>query len=133
MWVTVRSAFQRLSLKGGDRRVTSLKTIVGTNVRALRKLKGLSQATLAEMAELSTDMLGRIERGQASPSFETVEALASALAVSPSSLFGCGDFPDQGSTRGRALRQVYADLAQANDDQVALIQRLVAAVVERKG
>lgn len=109
--------------------MASLKSIFGTNVRTLRKLRGFSQAALAERAELSTDMLGRIERGQASPSFDTAEALAHALAVSPVALFGYGDFPGEDSVRGRALRDIMSELARANDDQVALVHRLILAAL----
>lgn len=104
----------------------------GTNVRTLRKLRGFSQAELAERADLSTDMLGRIERGQASSSFDTVEALARALTVSPAALFGHGDFPDEDSDRGRALRDIMSELARANDDQIALVLRLILAALHQK-
>ena len=111
--------------------MTSLKSIFGTNVRSLRKLRGLSQAALAEKAEISTDMLGRLERGEASPSFDTAEALADALAVSPVALFGHGDFPAEDSARGKALRDIAGELAGANDDQVALVCRVVHAVLQK--
>lgn len=112
--------------------MTTLKNIFGTNVRTLRKLRGFSQAELAERADLSTDMLGRIERGQASSSFDTVEALARALTVSPAALFGHSDFPDEDSGRGRALRDIMSELARANDEQIALVLRLILAALHQK-
>lgn len=112
--------------------MTSLREIFGTNLRALRKLRGLSQASLAEKAEISTDMLGRLERGTASPSFESIETLATVLEVPAGALFGANTVSDQSTPRGRSLQQISADLARANDEQIFLIRRLIRAVFDQE-
>lgn len=60
----------------------------GQRVRSLRAGLGLSQARLAETIGKSVEWVRRIELGRASPSFETISALAKALGVSPAELFG---------------------------------------------
>lgn len=65
-----------------------LKELFGDCVRAHRAAKGVSQAKLADDAGISEVWLRRIERGDASPSFETVSSLATALNVEPAELFG---------------------------------------------
>jgi len=60
----------------------------GLRVKALRVSLGLSQQRLAEAIGKSVEWVRRIEAGRASPSFETISALAAALGVAPSQLFG---------------------------------------------
>jgi len=64
-----------------------MKKLFGERVKALRRMAGLTQARLASMTGLSDRFLGRVERGLAAPSFESVESLARALKVAPALLF----------------------------------------------
>lgn len=59
----------------------------GKEVRARRKARGITQGALAEAASLSEDWVRRIERGAGAPSFDALDALASALGTSVSDLF----------------------------------------------
>lgn len=58
----------------------------GRVVRVARQERGLSQETLAELADLNRSYVGEIERGLATPSLITVEKIAAALQLKPSSL-----------------------------------------------
>lgn len=58
----------------------------GETVRHLRKQAGLSQEALAELANLSADFLGFIERGENVPTLTTILQLARALGVQPSKI-----------------------------------------------
>jgi transcriptional regulator with XRE-family HTH domain len=57
-----------------------LKTF-GRSVRSLRKRRGLSQETLAEMCGLSRNYISDIERGVRNPGLLVTVALAKALKV----------------------------------------------------
>ena len=59
----------------------NLKTI-GKNIRKYRKEKDIRQDKLAEMADLSTNYIGMIERGEKIPSLETFLKICEALDVS---------------------------------------------------
>lgn len=65
---------------------SSLSSHFGARLRKLRTERGLSQATLAERIGISANHLGIIERGESSPTLETVEAIADALMVDPALL-----------------------------------------------
>ena len=108
--------------------MSDLGKILATNLKLQRKAKGLSQASLAEKAGISTDMLGRIERGAASPSFPTIDALARQLEIPPAALFGHDILSTQDGPRGQVIQKIAASLAKANDEQLQLILRLVNAV-----
>ena len=58
----------------------------GKRVREVRQAKGLSQMALADLLQVTTTYIGRIERGERSPSLPTVARLAKVLGTSVSDL-----------------------------------------------
>jgi transcriptional regulator with XRE-family HTH domain len=59
---------------------------VGKNLKELRTRVALTQAELAEKAELTTAAVARIERDEAEPRMTTIRKLAAALDVKPAEL-----------------------------------------------
>lgn len=57
------------------------------NLKRLRRKAGMSQAQVAEKAEIHVNYYARIERGETNPSLETLEAIAKALKVKAYSTF----------------------------------------------
>jgi DNA-binding XRE family transcriptional regulator len=60
---------------------------VGKTLRRIRKAKGMSQAALAERADLSREYVNKIEAGRYDPPLSTINALAKALGVKPGRFF----------------------------------------------
>jgi len=56
---------------------------VAHNVRARRKLLGLSQEALAERAGLHRTYVGSIERAERNVSVDNIDRLATALGIDP--------------------------------------------------
>ena len=54
---------------------------MGETVRKIRLAKKLSQAKLAELAELSREYINKIEAGKYDPPLSTINAIAEALGV----------------------------------------------------
>ena len=65
----------------------ALQKKFGRRVRSLRKQRDLTQEQLSEAAHVSPEYISKIERGKASPSFDSISNLASALRVAPGDLF----------------------------------------------
>lgn len=63
------------------------KHAFGKNVKYYRYDKGLTQSQLAEKIGVSSNHLGRIERGLHSTDFDIVDELAEILEVRPFELF----------------------------------------------
>lgn len=61
--------------------------LVGDKIRALRAAKGLSQEKLGELADLNSNYIGQIERGEKSISVYTLKKLANGLSLSLEELF----------------------------------------------
>lgn len=63
------------------------RQILGTNLRRLRKEKGISQERFALEHGFDRTYISGIERGERNPTVQVVERLAKALEVSISELF----------------------------------------------
>jgi len=59
---------------------------MGKRVRALREQRGISQETLADLADIHRNYISQIEGGKRNLSFFNVVKIAPALKVSPSKL-----------------------------------------------
>ncbi len=64
-----------------------IKSVLGKNIRTLRKQAGWTQEFLAEKTGISVPFMTQIELARKSASLEVVEAIAEALGVSYESLF----------------------------------------------
>ena len=65
----------------------AVKAILGKNVKFLRSRKGLTQAVLAEKADISIIFLSSIERGTKYPKADTLGRIAEVLGVEVFELF----------------------------------------------
>lgn len=72
--------------KNEDRKCAHLKAAIGREVRSIRARYGISATELAAAAGISLGMLSRVENGTISPSLDTLQALSSALGVTPGAL-----------------------------------------------
>lgn len=66
---------------------TNINIAFGKRVAALRKKQKLSQEALAERCSLFRTYIGAIERGEKSPTLNTIEKIAEGLRVSIVELF----------------------------------------------
>jgi transcriptional regulator with XRE-family HTH domain len=71
--------------------MTALIESFGIAVRQSREAQGWSQEGLAERSDLNRSYVGEIERGRAIASLLTVEKLALALGITPSTLVTRGE------------------------------------------
>ena len=58
-----------------------LNKVIGKNLNALRKERGLSQSQLADKIDISTEFISRVERGASAPSLKSLKKIADALEV----------------------------------------------------
>lgn len=65
----------------------ALMITVGTQIRALRKMRKLTIEETGRRSGISTGLLSQIERGRANPSFNTLAQLAHALEIPIGRLF----------------------------------------------
>ncbi len=96
----------------------------GTDVRRLRKARGLSLEELAERAGLSANYMGSIELGRRDPSLSSVKAIAKGLGVPVSQLI-----KDKGAPLGPVaveVGQLFESVPQKLQDAVVSLLRAVS-------
>ena len=67
-------------------RRASIRQLFGRRLRALRRLRGLTQEELGERSDVSGTLVGQIERGAGNPTLEVITGFAEALSVEPAAL-----------------------------------------------
>jgi len=67
-------------------RRAQIRLLFGRRLRALRKLRMITQEKLGERAGVSGKLVGQIERGDGNPTLDVVAGLAAGLDVEPAAL-----------------------------------------------
>lgn len=75
------------------------------NLKSIRIKRGLTQADLSQLANYDFTYVGKLERGTASPSFETIIRLSKALKINPSRLL-CPEFASFDVRRATVVDQL---------------------------
>lgn len=111
--------------------MSDLKILVGKRIRAMRKAKGWSQATLAEHAEMVDSYLAGVERGERNISLESLEKIVRALEAEPIDAFRFGDLELGNGLDGKrsAIRLLVAFLEERSLEEIELVRRLTKEVM----
>ena len=64
-----------------------INEMIGSRIKDLRNRNGLTQQELADRTELTKGFISQLERGQVTPSVETLLDLIECLGTSPSEFF----------------------------------------------
>jgi transcriptional regulator with XRE-family HTH domain len=108
-------------------------TLLGRRLRALRKMRKLTQERLGERARLSGKFVGEIERGIANPSLEVLARLSGALGVSLFELVNFEEAAPRGpvshAVRGfAAAEQLVRYLVGKSPAEIERVLRVVEAM-----
>ena len=71
--------------------MAQLRTLVSRRVSSLRRRADMTQEQLARAAGIGLDAIGRLERGDVTPSLETVQRIALVFQMDLSAFFRVGD------------------------------------------
>ncbi len=74
--------------RGDDSSVKARAPLIASQLRALRRQRGLTLQEVADQAGIGRSYLSRLERGEKAPSIATIVRLAESLGVQVSHLFG---------------------------------------------
>jgi len=61
--------------------MADVKKLIGSRIKTLRQVRGISQEELAEKTSLNTKYISSIERGKANPTLDTFIKIADALKL----------------------------------------------------
>ena len=91
--------------------MTSLRVLLASNIKAKRRILGITQEQLAEKVATSTHYIAQIEQKNKFPSPEMLERIAVALEIDSPELFSMSSFSDKAIKRFQ--EGVLADLETA--------------------
>ncbi len=101
----------------------------GQRVRMLRQSKHLSQEKLAEFSGLHTTYIGQIERGEKSPTLDSIYKISVGLNVNLSKLFDNIDY-DFKSTNIDYYSKIYNKVVGLDDIQVEKIYKIICDILD---
>lgn len=107
--------------------MTTLRSVIGAKIKALRKTTTMSQADLAELIGCDAPLIGRYERGIHMPGIEQLIRIAAVFNVAPGELLPGGQ--DVLRTRLISLRQKISEKATEVDSPESLEE--ILAFMER--
>lgn len=110
--------------------MADLRKRFGLLVSAHRKRSGLTQEKLAELADISVDMVSKIEVGASGARFPVIEKLAATLGADPAEFFS-SDFP-KGTFDKTLLPEITAKLARLSDDDLHWINGVIDAALRTR-
>lgn len=106
-----------------------LRKRFGRLLAAHRKRRGITQEALAEAAELSIDMIAKIETGVTGARFPAIERLAQALEIDPAELF-TAEIPHSSIRRG-AFGEISATLVGLSETDLLWLKGILDAALGR--
>jgi transcriptional regulator with XRE-family HTH domain len=83
-------------------RRANVRALFGRRIRALRKLRMITQEKLGERAGVSGKLVGQIERGDGNPTLDVIAGLAAGLEVDPDKLLEFEEERPAGPATGAA-------------------------------
>lgn len=108
--------------------------LFGARLREVRLSRGMTQAQLAQKAEVSVAYVGRLEAGAAAPGIDLAARLAKALGAALPELLPAGDPPDTVAVlRDQASFLFEALLKTADRETLLLLNPLLRLLQPGKG
>ncbi|MGO7835610.1 helix-turn-helix domain-containing protein [Rhizobium johnstonii] len=107
--------------------MAELEKRFGRMVAAHRRLRGMTQEALAAKAEISTDMVSKIEIGATGARFPNIEKIAAALEVDPADLFTTERHFL--ALRGGVYGELTAELAALDDERLLKVRAVIRAML----
>jgi transcriptional regulator with XRE-family HTH domain len=105
--------------------------LFGARLRELRHSRGMTQAQLAERAQVTVSYVGRLEAGGAAPGIDLVGRLASALGATAAELLPAAEAPDTLAMLRSQARGLFDELlAGADRETLLMLTPLLARLVE---
>jgi transcriptional regulator with XRE-family HTH domain len=96
--------------------MTPVREVFAKNLKENRRKRGLSQAQLAEKAEVSTHYIAILEIARSFPASEVLERIAEALSVEVYELFLVQESPKKELEKLR--KTIIDEVKQAIDDSI---------------
>jgi XRE family transcriptional regulator, regulator of sulfur utilization len=119
--------YSYLLLKRGEG-MSGFSIEVGNRIRHYRKAADLTQEKLGELLSIDPSYIGRIERGEANITLETVLKVAEALQISPYDLFRPSK-KQKNSEKNELVEKVTIMIMNLHIDDLKIVTRIVREAI----
>ncbi|MBW1692526.1 MAG: helix-turn-helix transcriptional regulator [Deltaproteobacteria bacterium] len=110
----------------------SVEKLIGARIARMRKEREITQEQLAELVDVATETISRLERGVSMPSLKILEKISYALHISLKDLF---DFEYPQKPKGTAFEQenekLIAYLRTRSGDDIKMCYHILKNVFEQ--
>lgn len=104
----------------------NITTEIGNRIRYYRNELGFSQEQLAEYSELHPSYIGQLERGEKTPSIETLYKITTGLQISLSDFMkGLEDIAGKSDTYAYKSYQIIENQSARNQERLYYILRSI--------
>ncbi|MEK4140083.1 helix-turn-helix transcriptional regulator [Paenibacillus sp. FSL L8-0333] len=111
--------------------MSDLKYALGEKIRNYRKGRGYSQEELANLANLHTVYIGQLERGEKSPTIDSLEGIVEALGISFEELFRhIRPVPD--SQESVVISEIISKVQGRSIQEQQVINKMIDLMIEWK-
>lgn len=114
----------------GGENVSKIAELLGERIRDYRMKKGLSQEELAHRADMHTAHLGQIERGEKSPTIDSIEKIVNALGITFEELFSFETRPTE--NKESMVEKITACLGNMTMDEQKDVYKTVRMLLKWK-
>ena len=106
----------------------TITLIFGQRIRDIRVSKNISQERLAELCKLHPTYIGQIERGEKSPTLESIFKISHGLDISIERLFqNLYEYPAMDKT-DYALK-IYNDFLELPEEKQKKLYNIISAII----
>ncbi|NTZ20973.1 XRE family transcriptional regulator [Paenibacillus sp. JMULE4] len=101
---------------------------VGERIRIIRQQRDISQEQLAFRAGLTPSYVGQLERGQKSPTVDTLDKISSALNVTLEDLFSF-DYPNLVNINQKVIEKIAFQLSGRTESEQEAVYNLIKQIL----
>lgn len=101
------------------------KKFLGARIQEIRKQKGLKQSELAELIEIDSKHMSKIECGRCFPSFELLDKIANVMNLPVSYFLEIEHFED----RNFLLEKIIQKLKNASDEKFQSVYKILKEIL----
>jgi len=109
--------------------MSDIEKAIGKRIAEFRKKAGLTQQRLAEINNITTETISRLERGSSMPSIVKLCRIAESMGYKPKELFV---FSTNYSEKDIAIQKIIDLLQDKSLKQIKAIERVAMSLFEEK-
>ena len=100
---------------------------LGQRIVELRMIAKITQVQLADRAEISVEVVGRLERGENVPQLEKLSQISQALGLEMWQLF---QFEKQSTAQERAVQRLCSVVQTRTENEVLMIADVASRILQ---